>query len=320
MNYSLKSLAAALFASSAVVIACSGSTTAGSSSGSASDSSAFVTQFCDLAAPCCSKISKSTDPSSCRTVYGALLTSYTYNAAKGSECLSAMQAHRNDADFCSTLTGESSSCDDAFTKQSTGSAAPGTACSDDSDCAPSTEGKVDCAYFYTSQGSQTRTCQVQIDGKAGDGPCSGTRDGNSTTSTSTSGSDDAGATSAPPRTFICDVANGVFCDGGKTCAALAPLGSPCSGSYGEGCVKGSFCDGTSKTCKSPGAVGSDCDSFSGNNVCMTGASCDQTTKKCAATLADGAACMKDTECTSRSCVNAKCEAGKSSDLQFVCGN
>ena len=84
-------------------------------------------------------------------------------------------------------------------------------------CAPSPEGKVTCFTQFDSKGGETKVCQLQIVGKAGDTPCIGTKDGEVT-----SYSTDSGTNAAPPsRGYICNVASGLSCDGtAKQCVVI----------------------------------------------------------------------------------------------------
>jgi hypothetical protein len=204
-----------------------------------------------------------------------------------------------------------------FTKASTGTKQPGEPCTETTDCAASPEGKVACQSYFDEKGGETRICQIQIDGKAGDGPCVGTRDGNVTVFSSSSSTS---TTPPAPRAYVCDVGKGVYCSSGGTCTAPAELGASCAtdpySSYA--CVKSAFCDSATKTCLERIAAGGDCSKSSSG--CVNDAYCDSTTHTCAALLADGAACQASQQCASHQCVNSACTSSGSglSGLGALC--
>ena len=304
---------------SGIIIACSGSTTGTSSGGSASSSQAFINEFCAITAPCCGKVNKPTDGAQCRALYGGLLGSQQYDATKGNACLSEMRAQSNAADFCDNPTAQASSCKGAFKEAGGGTAQPGENCSKDGDCAASAEGDVNCASTY-SGGATTKACQVEIDGKQGDTPCISTRDGNTTSYSSSFSSGDAGPARPAARGYVCDLAKGVYCDStSKACTAVHDVGGACAGYDNYACVKTAYCDSLQKKCAPRHAVGEDCSGSS--QSCVAKSNCDQTTRKCVAGLPDGTACTSSSQCESNDCVNGKCDKSGSSDLstQFLCG-
>jgi hypothetical protein len=154
---------------------------------------------------------------------------------------------------------------------------------------------------------------VLIVGKAGDSPCLGTKSGNVT-----SYDFQPGQTDIVSRGYICDTADGVYCDS-KTqlCTALSPIGGPCTTSFGSQCVSGAYCDTTQDKCAAQIADGAACDS--GIQNCVLSDWCDPTTKVCAARLAQGALCTDSRSCSSGNCVNGKCSASNDLGLAFVCG-
>ena len=305
----------------ASVGACSGSTTGTSSGGSATTSQAFIDDFCALTAPCCGRVNKPTDGASCRAVYGGLLGTATYDAAKGNACLAEIRAQSGSSEFCDNPTSQSPSCKSAFKQAGTGTAQPGADCSKDGDCASSSEGDVNCASSYSGSVT-TRSCQIEIEGKEGDLPCVGTRDGNTTSTSSSFSSGDAGPQRPAARGYICDVAKGIYCNSKTTaCTKIADIGGTCdtSGFESSACVKAGFCDGVQKTCVARKAIGEDCSSSS--QSCVDKANCDPQTRKCVAGLPEGTGCTSSSQCESDDCTNGKCTGARKSDLstQFLCG-
>ena len=305
---------------SGIAFAC-GTGSGGSSSGGGggSDSQSFINEFCGLYAPCCAKVNKPTDGATCRALYGGLLGAQQYDAAKGSACLSELRALSSTPTFCDGSATGASSCKGAFKESGSGTKQPGEDCLKDGDCAPSAEGSVNCASSYSSS-AQTKSCQVELEGKAGDTPCISTRDGNTTSYTSTSSSGgDAGPTRPAAKGYVCDVAKGVYCSSKtKACVPIQEVGAPCEGFDTYACVKAAFCDYASKKCVARRAIGEDC----ANNslACAEKTNCDPQTKKCIKGLDDGAVCTTSTQSASRACVNGKCNASGGGDsTQFLCG-
>ena len=305
---------------SGLIIACSGSTTGTSSGGTAGSSQAFIDDFCSITAPCCARVNRPTDGASCRALYGALLSTQTYDGTKGNVCLGEMRARSSASDFCDDPTGGSSSCAGVFKSASSGAAQPGQDCTKDSDCASSSEGEVNCASSYDGNAT-TKSCQIEIEGKEGDMPCIKTRDGNTTSYSFTSSSGDGGATRPPARGYVCDVAKGIYCSSKTSaCAKVQDVGGPCESGYDQyACVKSAYCDAQQKTCLARKAVGEDCSTSS--QSCVAKANCDSTTRKCIAGLATDAPCTTSSQCESSSCTNGKCAARGGSDLStaFLCG-
>lgn len=183
----------------------------------------FIDQYCDLLVPCCSSGTVGTSPSSgppgsgCREVYGVFTTSSKFDAAKGDSCLAEIRAHKAEPTFCSQVSSVAPSCATVFTgSTSGGTKQPGEACAKSSECAPSPEGKVDC--------STANTCQLLIDGKEGDTPCSATKIGSAT---SFSGH--------PPRSFVCDTGKGLYCAKAGACARTKNVGDACDFSESYAC-------------------------------------------------------------------------------------
>jgi hypothetical protein len=304
---------------SGIAFACGGNSTGGTGA-PATDSQSFITEFCNLYAPCCGKVNRPTDGATCRALYGGLLGSQTYDSSKGTACLDEMRAQSNTADYCDSPTAQAPSCKGAFKEGGGGVAQPGEDCTKDGDCASSAEGSVNCASSYSGS-AVTKSCQVELEGKAGDTPCISTRDGNTTSYTSsfTSGAD-AGPKRPAARGYVCDLANRVYCNSKTTaCEAVNDVGGDCNTSDRYSCVKTAFCDSQLKKCAARVEAGGDCSKNS--QSCAEKTNCDQQTKKCIAGLADGAPCTTSNSCASGQCVNGKCDKAGSNDIstQLLCG-
>lgn len=294
-----------------VVVACGGS-----SSSEAATSDSFAEQYCASFAPCCGQANRPTDGATCKAFVAAAASGKTYDAVKGSACLDQIKAASSKPDFCKELgSADAPACQDVYTSPP-GNVAAGGACKEDKDCAASPEGKVDCVSTFTS-GAETRICQVQITGKEGDSPCVGTRDGN-TTSFSTSGT---GTPAVPSRGFMCNVSDGLRCDSKTTkCTRISDVGGPCDGSR-YACVKTAYCDPTQK-CAARLSEGAACGTNGvSTSACAEGTYCDTTTKKCTKALPVGAACTKSDQCETDRCLNGKCDTsgGDSLSLVLLCG-
>lgn len=297
----------AFFVSLLTVAACS------SSNDSSGTSGGFVSSYCSLVSPCCATIGRPSDGQACRAVISAFTGSAKYDANAGKACLDQMNAKSSDPQFCEAIFGSGPTtltfpaCDGVFSS-SGGTVAPGGDCKQTSDCAPSTEGKVDC-MFGSSGGASIKKCQVQIKGKAGDSPCVGTVDANLTSYSSSS--------DVPPRGYLCNIADGLYCSSStKQCTQQSPVGGACTSSFGYECVADSYCDFTSKTCVARIPTGGACTS---GESCVGDDYCDSTTKTCTAKLADGSACTDGLKCASGSCVNSKCEHVAGLGAAFLCG-
>ena len=300
-----------------LAIACSGSTanTGGSGTGGSSDKDAFFSSYCSVFAKCCATLNKPTDGATCRSLFGALGASYTYDPVKGQACLDELNAASSAPDFCATAGSDQNepSCKQALAQGGGGAKQPGDTCTQSSDCASSPDGSVACQTYFSTDGgnAQTRICQVQIHGKAGDTPCVGTVDGNVTFY--------SGSNNTPvPKGYICDKANGVRCDDKTvTCIALVPTGGSCVNGGSDACVTTAYCDTTAK-CVDKLAAGADCSASAFQSSCQDKLYCDSGTKKCTPALAIGQACTSSDQCTPNSCVNKVC-TGSSLGLSLLCG-
>ncbi|HEY3451136.1 MAG TPA: hypothetical protein VGK67_32560 [Myxococcales bacterium] len=266
----------------------------------------FIDQYCAALMPCCSKAGLPADAKTCRLMlaFGASGSTTTYSTANASTCLSQLGALQGDPSLC-TGGMNTFECSNAFPSTSA-TKAPGEACADSHECAPSREGDATCLRG---------TCAVLIAGKAGDHPCVGTQYANGGSSISWGASDGA----APAEGYLCDRTLGADCDAKtRTCIALADLGQPCTLSYG--CVDTAFCNGSSDRCVARAAVGADCPSGA-DEECVATAECSNT-GKCTARPVDpgslGTPCTGNAACDSNlACTDGTCQHGVR--LEPICG-
>src|SRR5262249_30833992 len=140
-------------------------------------------------------------------IYESISSDELYDPARGSKCIDELNATQSKATFCDMPTSDVPDCDGFFHENgsSDGTKQPGEPCENTSDCAAQSDGAVVCFTSFDSNQAETRVCQVQLDGKAGDMPCLGTRDGYATYSYGST------AGPPPPRGYVCDLANNVYC-------------------------------------------------------------------------------------------------------------
>jgi hypothetical protein len=281
-----------------------------------SDTENFADSYCAEVAKCCGQAGLPADGQTCRQWMAFAAAGGSYNAAAGDACLAEMRAEVGAGTFCTDFGSPSSSsspsaCDSVYGSPS-GNRQPGETCDFDSDCAPSSEGKVACASLYVN-GAFIDKCQVQMPGQAGDTPCVGTRDGIVTTYNPPSG-----VTDVVPRGYICNVADGITCASG-TCTALAAAGATCT--FSSDCVRTAFCDYHQDTCVPRIAAGAAC-TGSDSSECVDGYYCPTTTaQQCIAKLANGTACTTSDMCQSDYCSNGTCQNGglDTFGLSLLCG-
>lgn len=279
----------------------------GGCGGGGGGASGFIGEFCEIYRPCCASAGLRSDGQQCRALYGALVPSSGYDSTAGQACLVAVRAQAGQPGFCGGNLPEPAACSGVF--GSSGSKAPGATCTDDNECASSTEGDAECNSAFPPSG-EIRKCQVVVRGAAGSTPCVRTVNDSFFSSAGT-------PTDVVPRGYACYVSDGLRCDEvSMACVALSPVGQRCGGF--DDCVAGAYCDFTSGTCLTRKAVGSACTGTS-SFECVDTAYC-RAASLCTARQAAGTTCTADNECTSDSCVNMKCEAGSGNlSLTFICG-
>jgi hypothetical protein len=255
----------------------------------------FIIQYCDVYSPCCAAAGRSADGQSCRyrisNSPGSYLA-YTYDPAAGEACLNALKVAASQPDFCADTASRPSECDRALGV--TGTTAPGGDCRSARDCAPSAEGHVVCVQSARISGT-TSTCEVEIRGQAGDGPCI-------YTVTPSSVRVIAGVLSdTPPRGFLCYMSDGLYCDDSGQCMPLKPIGEACRG---ESCVTGAYC--RALICAAPLPAEAACEPFV--DGCVDGWYCDSSTSTCQPLGATGWGCDYAYQCQSGSCTYQTCDA------------
>jgi hypothetical protein len=297
----------------ALGVACSGGGDGGGGGGGAppvaADKASFIQQVCQAFAPCCTKAGRTPAQDQCEAVYTAFLEPVSYDPANGSACLGELQKLSGSATFCEGEGDGPAACKRVF--QSPGTKKPGETCENTEDCAPSSEGEVECASLTPSSGATIRKCQLQVVGKVGDAPCAGTVDGNVTSFGSP-----GDATDLPAKAYLCAFKDGAYCDA-KTgaCKAVGKAGDACAGFDSYACGKDAYCDASASKCTPKVAAGGDCaGSF---DACVATAYCDNTSNKCVAKKADGAACEFFSECLSGNCSDKKCSKD-SGPLDLFC--
>jgi hypothetical protein len=154
-------------------------------------------------------------------------------------------------------------------------------------------------------------CQVQVQGKVGDTPCAGTKDGDFFLSS-------GGETDIAPSAIVCNTADGVECTS-STCTALAAVGATCVST--PDCVRSAFCNASTHKCAVRVAAGSACASGD-DDECLDGNYCASGTKVCMAKGANGAACMTANMCQSSNCPTVTCESNGLDNLglSLLCGS
>lgn len=294
------------------VAACSSS----SSSGNSSSASGFGQEFCQLLEPCCADAGLSANGTVCQAFVSEATSMGTYNATAGQACISALQAASKSSTFCTDFGGNLPQCSDVFGPAG-GGAGPGKPCNTDSDCAKAPGGSAICysvTNFVDGGTTSTSTCVQTQKGMAGQSPCVGTIQGNTTYFALNSGM-------LPGMGYTCDVADGVYCDSTtQKCTALVATGQTCTGN--QECVANDYCafGGTpGTTCQPRIAVGAMCTN-SGSNPCVANASCDPTTGTCKAQLASGSPCSTSQQCQSGNCNNGKCSGTSNLGLGLLCGS
>jgi hypothetical protein len=236
--------------------------------------------------------------------FSSLQVTATYDSAKGADCVKWLRDSTRDYAVCLGEQPPPASCAEAIVAPA-GTHLPGEACSTVADCAPSSEGEVEC-HLDIVQSTTTTKCQLQLRGQAGDAPCLGTRDGLTTAGPVFEGG-------APARGYVCDLADGVYCDG-TACAPVSPVGGPCD--EARLCDTSSYCDASA--CVARKALSAPCD---WDGECWTGLICDRATGACAVRLATGAPCTDSAQCESSICSSGVCVTGGSDDnlgLSFIC--
>jgi hypothetical protein len=125
----------------------------------------FIGDFCELWRPCCQMSGLRADAGECRLNLGAF-SGNGFDPAAADACLSETRAAAGAPAFCGTASMETGSCRRVF--PSTGTKAPGEACSDDDECAPASaeSDTAVCARVIPASG-EIRKCQLRRRGSGG---------------------------------------------------------------------------------------------------------------------------------------------------------
>lgn len=286
------------------------------SSKSSNSTSSFVDQYCGLIEPCCSAAGLPATGSQCQLFVSAETSQASFDATAAQACLTAAQAEQAAGTFCTTLGGDIPACSQAF-QQANGTAQPGQACTEDSDCAPAPNGGATCFdQGLAADGgiAESETCVQTLPGQVGEGPCIGTQNGDVTTYSW------SGTSGLPQKAYVCNEADGTSCDFvSQVCVALAPVGQPCTGD--STCVASAYCNEStsSPVCAPRLADGSSC--AAAPTGCLTTSECDSTTNTCTPLVATGQPCSANPQCQSASCVNGTCTNGLGNlGLSLLCGS
>lgn len=250
-------------------------------------SSAFISEYCEILATCCTVTARPFDQKNCRNFLGYSAAGATFDADAADACLAESRAlDCSRADTASQ--SEDSPCDRVYAKDGKGGAGLGETCEFDQDCAPSTEGKVSCASRFEND-EWISSCQVKLAGKQGDGPCV---------------TANASATPAP-RVYECDAA--LYCDTDtEKCTQRPAVGEACDGS--DQCEATAYCS-SDLICVTSATEGEAC----GERFCASDLYCDDTSR-CVPTKASGSPCESFSECTSGFCTNGICDAESQSSF------
>jgi hypothetical protein len=275
-----------------------------------SDSEKFADSYCAEVAKCCGQASLPADGQTCHQLMTFTEVGGSYNSSAGDACLAEMKSEVSAGTFCTGLNASSASACDSVYGSSSGNKKPGETCIFDSDCAPSSKGKVVCASIYVNS-TFVDKCQVQIAGKAGDTPCVGTQEGNDFSSYQASDAADV-----VPQGYVCDVASAVACDDG-TCVALTPLGASCL--ISTDCVRTAYCSYPQDVCTTKISAGGACTGIAGSE-CVDSAYCDTSALQCKPKVADGGACTSLITCQSGYCSNGTCQGSSNLGLSMLCGS
>jgi hypothetical protein len=283
------------------------------SGGSTSSLDGFAQAYCSALKPCCAQAGLTMDTSLCAALVEAFSQGSTYDPTTGQACLAAVQQESSAPTFCSMVDTGIPACSQVFSSAS-GTVQGGQPCMQDSDCAKAPGGGAFCFGQFTAAdggSAETQTCVQTMTGKAGDGPCVGTVQGQGTLYSWSA------PTPLPAQGFLCANADGLTCDGTtQKCVALSGAGEVCS--LDAECLPGDYCafNTTAGQCAARLADGASC--ASAEDGCLTTSYCDGGTTTCKPQLATGSACATDQQCASGQCVNQVCGTGDDLGLALYC--
>jgi hypothetical protein len=243
--------------------------------------------FCGALQNCCEQAGVTFSPLACQLFTPQLTGSSgsTFHPDAAASCLQLLQ---------NAMSCDSSDMPTPCTQAYTGSKALGAMCSSNAECAPQTDGEVECDVF-------DQVCKVVKRGELGDS-CNASCEELADLGGYGCGIYENAALS-PNEKVQCYRNDGLSCGAELTCQALVPSGESCVSD--QDCVDGDYCDrsGTDPVCAPLLPVGDPCSAFGGQ--CVSTAYCDAT-GMCAASKPDGEACSGiSNECQGQ-CSNGAC--------------
>src|SRR5439155_5603850 len=125
----------------------------------------FIRELCDKVGPCCDRAMRGDGGKQCRAGLESVLAQGTYDAQAAGECMAKVRAGKQEA-ICELSMSSTSPCQRAVSpNRHPGNGLPGERCGTSAECAASGAGEVQCR---SEPGPGW--CEVQVRGKAGDGP------------------------------------------------------------------------------------------------------------------------------------------------------
>jgi hypothetical protein len=280
-----------------------------SSAPSSEAAQAFGTEYCALVEPCCASQGLTSQCSG--TLLGAAL-GLDFDPAAAATCLAALHARQAGPDFCGGLAtvhpswnNDSAVIPECLTvfkapaQPGVGTAEPGAACHEDTDCAPGPTGHSGCVFdiFRTGAANDGSEICTGISGRSSD-PCVGTF----------AGGGYSGNGGGPSNGFFCDRSQGVICDSATQLCVPGPgLGDHCESSLDcDGVVTYCNFNVSVQACAPRLTAGQTC-AGSDASECVDGTYCHPTTHQCTPQHGFGAACSPTisfpSECLAGLCKN-----------------
>jgi hypothetical protein len=272
----------------------------------------FVTAYCNLLLPCCSKEGLPASINACLRLNDSF-TRFPFDAAIAKSCLEKARNAASEPTFCISPP----LCDDAFILPG-GTTPPGQPCTLGDQCAVAPGGQATCSLVAVDLNADgglsiAQTCTQLTNGQLGQEPCAGTVTDLVTCYT--------GPPGAPAHAFLCNVSDGLYCDSNTgQCTALATTGQSCDGNVL--CVAGDYCGPSldpsnlnSGSCAPLLANGAPCDP--NTFECVPLSYCNPTSTTCNPQVAYGSACTVDAQCLTGLCANGSC--GPSAIASLFCG-
>lgn len=273
--------------------------------------SELISQLCAEFETCCTAAGRPVDGAKCRAHYSALAPAAGFDQAKADTCLREVAALGDEK--CAWLSPATPTCQQIFA--GSGTANPGEACQNGSDCALSAEGQVRCVRAVVDDVAVVQQCQLLLSGVETSYPCvANIKDG----LIHFFGDRDT----PPTEGYLCDAADGLVCsrnNGASSTDACEPL--PAVGEFcnlAGGCVPAAYCDFIDSVCKDRVPVGAACWS---DDMCQPTSYCQPSdnANTCAVQQPNGTPCTMDAECLVKRCTNHQCGPSNDFALVFLCG-